>query len=306
MAGTVPAFAPSIVSFVTLVIIVTSTDPIVKQGAARGGWMSQSGTQGTAGARRSARLARLQEMLRQGGPARLDAAAAALGVSSMTLRRDLARPGQPFTLLGGHVVPLGGPSGRSLYALEREQDSHLSAKRQAARQAALLVEDGDTIFVDCGTTMPHFVDALPPGLFLTVLCYALNIATLLSRRAQTQLVLLGGLYHPASATFASDEALASLRRLRINKAFVSAGGVHATRGVTCTNFNEVPVKQVALASAAQSFLVVDASKLGKLKPAYFAPVSAFERIVTSPLDRPEAAAPLARAGVRLDVAGARF
>jgi DeoR family deoxyribose operon repressor len=255
-----------------------------------------------AGARRNARLAKLQEMLRQ-GPARLEAAAAAMGVSSMTLRRDLAKPGQPFTLLGGHVVPLGPPSGRSPYALEREQDSHAAAKRQAARHAAALVEDGDTIFIDCGTTMPHFVEALPPDLSLTVLCYALNIATLLSRRARTQLVLMGGLYHPASATFASDEALATLRRLRINKAFVSAGGVHATRGVTCTNFNEVPVKQVALASASQSFLVVDASKLGKLKPAYFAPVSVFDRVVTSAIDRPEAAMPLTRVGVRLDAAG---
>ncbi|MBC9175820.1 DeoR/GlpR family DNA-binding transcription regulator [Pseudoroseomonas ludipueritiae] len=266
--------------------------------------MSQGGMQGVAGARRSARLTQLGEMLRQGGPARLESAAAALGVSSMTLRRDLAKPGQPFTLLGGHVVPVGGPSGASPYALEREQDSHTAAKRQAARHAAALVEDGDTIFIDCGTTMPHFVEALPAGLSLTVLCYALNIVTLLSRRARTQLVLLGGLYHPASATFASDEALASLRRVRINKAFVSAGGVHATRGVTCTNFNEVPVKQVALASAAQSFLVVDSSKLGKLKPAYFAPVTAFERIVTSALNRTEPAAALARAGARLDAAGA--
>jgi DeoR family deoxyribose operon repressor len=266
--------------------------------------MSQGGTQGAAGARRSARLAQLQDLLRQGGPARLESAATALGVSSMTLRRDLAKPGQPFTLLGGHVVPLGDSTGRNPYALEREQDTHAAAKRQAARHAAGLVEDGDTIFVDCGTTMPHFVEALPPALSLTVLCYALNIAALLSRRARTQLVMLGGLYHPASATFASDEGLASLRRLRINKAFVSAGGVHATQGVTCTNFNEVPVKQVAMASAAQSVLVVDASKLGRLKPAYFAPVSAFERVVTSTLDDPEAAVPLTRAGIRLDAAGA--
>ncbi|MCI0756951.1 DeoR family transcriptional regulator [Teichococcus vastitatis] len=266
--------------------------------------MAEGEPLGASDLRRRSRLAQLQDMLRQGGPTRLGDAAAALGVSSMTLRRDLARTGQPFSLLGGHVVPLGdGPSRRG-YALEREQDSHAAAKRQAARRAASLVEEGDTLFIDCGTTMPHLVEALPPGLFLTVACYALNIAQLLSRRPQTQLVLLGGVFHPASATFASDEALASLRRLRINKAFLSAGGVHATRGVTCTNFNEVPVKQAAIASAAQSVLVVDSSKLGRLKPAFFAPVSAFERIVTSPLERPEAATPLLRAGSRLDTAPA--
>jgi DeoR family deoxyribose operon repressor len=253
----------------------------------------------TASARHGARLGRLQAMVAAEGPVRLEAAAAALGVSSMTLRRDLARPGLGISLLGGHVVPLGAGAG---YALEREAASHRAAKRQAARRAAALVEEGDTLFIDCGTTMPHLAEALPSGIFLTVLCYALNIATLLSRRPRTQLVLLGGLFHPASATFASDEALASLRRIRINKAFLSAGGVDAEAGVTCTNFNEVPVKQAAMAAAAHSILVVDASKLGRLKPAHFAPIGAFDRIVTSPLADPGAAASLRRAGIRVDEA----
>lgn len=253
----------------------------------------------TASARHGARLGRLQAMVAAEGPVRLEAAASALGVSSMTLRRDLARPGLGISLLGGHVVPLGAGAG---YALEREEGSHLAAKRQAARHAAALVDEGDTLFIDCGTTMPHLVEALRPGIFLTVLCYALNIATLLSRRPRTQLILLGGLFHPASATFASDEALASLRRIRINKAFLSAGGVDAEAGVTCTNFNEVPVKQAAMAAAAQSILVVDASKLGRLKPAHFAAAAAFDRIVTSPLADPEAAAPLRRAGITVDEA----
>ncbi|WP_235913925.1 DeoR/GlpR family DNA-binding transcription regulator [Teichococcus coralli] len=239
--------------------------------------------------RRRTRLARLEELLRQHGTTRLDEAAQALGVSSMTLRRDLAVPGQPLALLGGHVVPAGSLGGRGQYVLEREQDSHADAKRQACRHATRQVEDGDTLFVDCGTTLPHFIAALPDGISLTIVCYALNIATLASCRPNTQLVLLGGLFHPASATFASEEALHALRRLRINKAFISAGGVHATGGVTCTNFHEVPVKQVAMAAAAQCFLVVDGSKLGRLRPAYFAPLSAFARILTDAAARPEAA-----------------
>lgn len=266
--------------------------------------MSDGGLQGLASTRRTARLARLEELLRQNGTARLDDAAQALGVSSMTLRRDLARPGQSLTLLGGHVVPVGDLSRRGQYALEREQDTHARGKREAARHAARLVEDGDTLFVDCGTTTPHFVEALPPGITLTLVCYALNIANLASRRPNTQIILLGGLFHAASATFSSDEGLAALRRVRINKAFISAGGVHATRGVTCTNFNEVPVKQVAIGAAAQSFLVVDSSKLGKLRPAYFAPLSAFARILTDAGARPDAMATLTRVGGLLDAAPA--
>lgn len=268
---------------------------------------------GLVSARRSARLARLHDLLRQEGPTRLRAAATALGVSSMTLRRDLTGPGQPFALLGGHVVPLtsefmagdsltGEDAPRPCYVLEREQGTHAEAKRRAARYAAGLVRDGDTIFVDCGTTTPHLAEALPPDASLTVLCYALNVAAILAHRPRTQLIVLGGLFHPASASFASEEALNSLRRLRINTAFISAGGVHATRGVTCTNFHEVAVKQVAMASAAHSVLVVDNSKLGQLRPAFFAPVSAFERVIANPPVPPKAAALLREAGSQLDLA----
>ena len=283
--------------------------------------MSGAEGPGLVSARRSARLAQLHDLLRRGGPTRLREAATALGVSSMTLRRDLAAPGQPFVLLGGHVVPLPGdaPSGEAgdagadgtspggsgrhaRYVLEHEQDTHAEGKRRAARHAASLVREGDTIFIDCGTTTPHLAEALPPHVPLTVLCYALNVAAILSRRRRTQLILLGGLFHPASASFASEEALNTLRRLRINTAFISAGGVHATRGVTCTNFHEVAVKQVAMNSAARSVLVVDSSKFGQLRPAFFAPVAAFERVVANPPVRPRVAALLHEAGSRLDLA----
>ncbi|PZR14613.1 MAG: DeoR family transcriptional regulator [Azospirillum brasilense] len=254
-------------------------------------------------ARRQDRLWRLVGMLRRTGPMRLGDAAAALSVSTMTLRRDLSQPRHGLALLGGHVLLQGGPPGESPYALEREQDSHAAAKRLAGHHAASLVEDGDTLFIDCGTTTPHLVEALAPDLALTVFCYALNIANLLSHRPRTQLLLLGGLFHPASASFASDEVLAGLRRSRIDKAFVSAGGVEAAFGASCAHAHEVPVKQAAIASARRAILVVDDSKLGACKPAGFAPLAAFERIVTNPPREAAAADALRRAGARLDLAG---
>ncbi|WBV45071.1 DeoR/GlpR family DNA-binding transcription regulator [Pseudoroseomonas cervicalis] len=268
--------------------------------------MSVAEKQGLTSQRRDDRLAQLEALLQEMGPARLEEAARRLGVSSMTLRRDLARPGlaesRGLALLGGHVVPSSTGARPGPYALEREQDQHAAAKRQAAAWAARLVRDGDTLFIDCGTTTPHLVESLPEGLALTVVCYALNIATLLARRPNTRLVLLGGLYHPGATTFSSDEGLSSLRRLRLNTAFLSAAGVDAAHGATCVNFNEVPVKQMALASAGQAVLVVDGSKLGQLRPAYFAPLPAFTRIVTDASAPPAQLAALRQAGSTLDVA----
>ena len=108
----------------------------------------------------------------------------------------------------------------------------------------------------------------------------MNIAAAVARMPRAQLFLLGGLYHSASETFLSEAALRGLDGLGIGKAFISAGGVHLRRGVTCSNFNEVAVKRAVLARAERAWLVVDGSKLGQVRTARFADVGQFEAILS--------------------------
>ncbi len=95
-----------------------------------------------------------------------------------------------------------------------------------------------------------------------------------------RLILLGGLYHPSSASFASDEGLELLRKVGINKAFLSAAGVDPERGTSCMHFHEVAAKQTAIAGAVRRYLVVDSSKFGQVKPAFFAASDDFDTVVT--------------------------
>jgi DeoR family deoxyribose operon repressor len=250
------------------------------------------------GAARDLRLAKLSTLIAAQGALPLKDAARLLQVSAMTIRRDLAVPGAPLQCLGAHVV--GSSPAAVNYTLDAERDQHAASKLAACRRAAEYVKAGDSLFIDCGTTMPHFADALPPGIALSVVCYSMNIAAILSRRPNTQLMLLGGLYHASSATFFSDESLEYLKRLGIDKAFISAGGVHPRRGASCSNFNEVPVKQAAIAGAAESILVVDDSKLGQLKPAFFSPLAAFARVVIGGSPTRHSRAQFK--GVKLDIA----
>ena len=234
------------------------------------------------GLARDLRLAKLERLVEARGALPLPDAAQLLAVSAMTVRRDLAMPGAPLACIGAQVMRLPSAAAAiagTRYDLDAERDQHAPNKLLACRRAAELVRAGDSIFIDCGTTMPHLAEALPPGIALDVICYSLNVAAIVSRRPNTQLMLLGGLYHAASATFCCDEALDYLKRLGVDKAFISAGGVHPERGASCSNFNEVPIKKAAIASAAESILVVDESKLGRLKPAFFASARAFSRIV---------------------------
>ena len=79
---------------------------------------------------------------------------------------------------------------------------------------------------------------------------------------------------------ATDTKQALLKDIRVNKAFVSAGGVHPKLGVSCANFSDVGMKQAVIANAAERYLVIDSSKLNKVKAAYFASCSDFTAIIS--------------------------
>lgn len=226
---------------------------------------------------------RLQELLRvlgERGSLHLRDAAALLDVSEMTVRRDVAARSDLITYLGGHLLAADGMNGAARYALGDEEKSHTAAKIAVCARAAELIEDGDTLFIDCGSTTPHLAARIARGVHATVICYSLNVAEILCRQTDVRVILLGGLWHPSSASFSSDEALDLIGKLGINKAFISAAGVDVTRGVSCVQFHEVAVKQAAMARSVEKYLLVDSSKFGQVKPAFFAPVDAFDGIVT--------------------------
>ena len=226
------------------------------------------------------RLDALANALAQRGVLRLREAAALLGVSEMTVRRDVAASSDRFAYLGGHIVSASDIAVSSGYVLDREADSHARAKAAACAAAARLIGDDETIFVDCGTTLIHLAARIPDDVRVTAICYSLNTAEVLSRKPNVTMILIGGVYHPASASFASVDGLEALGRLGINKAFISAGGVDGERGVSCSHFHEVPIKQKAITGATERHLVVDSSKLGKVRPAYFATLDTFDTVIT--------------------------
>jgi DeoR family transcriptional regulator, deoxyribose operon repressor len=207
-------------------------------------------------------------------------AAELLGVSEMTVRRDVANhPGQ-FASLGGHIMAAAEIEGDAPYELRTAADSHAAAKRDACTHAARHIRPDETIFIDCGTTLMHLIDLIPDHYQITAICYALNVADRLTRKPNVTIVMLGGLYHPASASFSGNYDLDVLTSMGINVAFLSAAGVDAERGATCEHFHEAQVKRKVMALARERHLVVDSSKIGKLKRAFFAPLTSFQSMIT--------------------------
>ncbi|POR54784.1 DeoR family transcriptional regulator [Paraburkholderia eburnea] len=229
---------------------------------------------------KSERLCALADAIAQHKVVHLRDAAALLGVSEMTVRRDIAASPDQFTYLRGYIVSATDVQNGAGYSLEQEKDHFAQAKAEASAIAAKLIADNDTLFVDCGTTLTTLARLIRADLHVTVVCYSLNVAEILRRKPNVRMILLGGLYVSASDSFSADETLDILRRMGINKAFISAGGVDETRGVTCWNFHEVAIKQAAMQSAVERHLVIDSSKFGVVKAARFSQIGEFDSIIT--------------------------
>ena len=194
--------------------------------------------------------------------------AALLGVSEMTVRRDIATRADLIAYLGGHLLPAGGLVNGNVaqYALSDEEQSHTAAKIAICQRAAALIEDGDTVFIDCGSTTLHLAARIPQGIRATVICYPERCQYSLQNNDLR--VILPEDFGTLFGQFQQRRIVGPARRLGINKAFISAAGVDLLRGASCVQFHEAPVKQAAMARSVQKVLLVDASKFGRSSPRF--------------------------------------
>ena len=160
---------------------------------------------------RQSRIDALQDIIARANSTTIKDLAEQLHVSAMTIRRDmevLEGAGLVRTYRGGVIVAQrhgrGGPSG---YSLTSAETAHVQEKRAIAALAATLIEEGDVVFLDAGSTVELMLEHVDPLLEMTVLCYSLNVLNLIADRKNTRVVFSGGVYHPDSQNFESPEGL---------------------------------------------------------------------------------------------------
>ena len=205
------------------------------------------------------RVQRRQEILHavRGGTAHVGELAVAFGVSEMTVRRDLRaleREGKLTRVHGGAVVS-AEPSFAEV-VVER-----LDAKDRIGAAAAALVEDGQTIMLDIGTTTLQLARHLR-GREVTVITSNLAAYEELLPESSVELVLLGGIVRRNYRSLVGVLAEDALRQLRADVAFLGASGVEEDLAVVDTTMVEVPIKRAMMAAAARTVLLADSAKFG--------------------------------------------
>ena len=185
-----------------------------------------------------------------------------LGVSMMTIRRDLDRLEQMAVLRrvrGGAVAYQG-----ELWETPGEPEVHSGRDKQAIGWAAArLIEDGDHVLLDSGTTTPHIARNLNYRNDVVAVTHALPVADELVQLPKVTAVLIGGrLLHKGRHTY-GPEVLRRLGRLSVDKCFLSAAGYSAEGGACGLDPHEVELKQAMMNAARQVILVADSTKWGR-------------------------------------------
>ena len=200
-----------------------------------------------------------------------------LGVSEMTIRRDLKH------LRGdGTSVPGDAPSSASHSEYNRLDELQKSneQKTRIGKFAAGLISPADVIIIDTGSTTARILPYIPADYPLTVLCFNANILDGIRHYNNINLLFCGGHYHRKTEMFESPEGLQFIKGIRANKVFLSAAGVHRSLGITCANSYEVATKQAIIQSSQERILLADSGKFDAVRSAYFGDLSEISTIVT--------------------------
>ncbi|MFN8080398.1 MAG: DeoR/GlpR family DNA-binding transcription regulator [Kineosporiaceae bacterium] len=238
--------------------------------------------------RQQQRWSRLLEMLAETGQLGIEDTAAALGVSSATVRRDFDQIAEQQLA----VRTRGGLTATSVsYDLPLRYKSARAAeeKQRIAAAAAAMVAPGSVVGLNGGTTTTEVARALAmrvdfertAGTYgLTIVTNALNIASELVLRPHIQVVLTGGTARPQSYELVGPVAETMLAGVALDVAILGADGLHTDHGVSTSHEGEAKVNQIMAGRATRVLVVANGAKLGQRAFSRICPITDVDTVVT--------------------------
>ncbi|WP_254694869.1 DeoR/GlpR family DNA-binding transcription regulator [Antarctobacter heliothermus] len=184
-----------------------------------------------------------------------------LSVSRETVRRDLLdleKTGQVNRVHGGAVLP----EPRTEEPFRQRMTVQLRAKSEIARKAAGLIQPGQTILVDAGTTTAIFARELAKLSGVSVITNSLDVATTLQGAGKEVLLLGGRMLADVPATV-GELTLSEIRRFSVDLCFSAPVAVHPVKGAFFYDLQEAEIAIAMASQSSRSIILADQSKLGE-------------------------------------------
>jgi DeoR family transcriptional regulator of aga operon len=231
------------------------------------------------------RRTEILQIVRREGRARVTDLANRFNMSPVTVRSDLNQLHQRGLVLrshGGAVLP---DTVQRESPIHERLKAHSEEKRRIGAMAATLINDGETIILDSGTTTLEIARQIKNKRGLQIITNGVNIAAELLDARGVQTFIVGGTVRGDSASIIGRSTEDMLEQFRADKLFLGGAGCDPEFGVSGTNLEETMVNRAMLRISREIILVADASKFSIRSMSRIAPFSGIDSIAHLGLDR---------------------
>ncbi|MHA1189110.1 MAG: DeoR/GlpR family DNA-binding transcription regulator [Alphaproteobacteria bacterium] len=271
--------------------------PVIADASPTANSSSRLQTRSQTGSRASSRgTFRAQEILHEvkiaGGAARIQFLAGRLGVSEETIRRNvksLEADGKLRKVHGGVHLD----ENQIEQPFRQRMDDNPGAKRRIAAKVAEMIRDGDSLFLDIGSTTAFIALALRRHRDLFVVTNSVGVANNLAARNNNRVFMAGGELRGHDAGAFGVEAVSFVRRFSVRYAVLSVGAIDAKDGFMLHNMQEAELTRAILDQAQIRVVAADSAKFARRAPIVVAEPALFDVLVTEAAPPPDVAQMLA-------------
>ncbi|MDK4714305.1 DeoR/GlpR family DNA-binding transcription regulator [Rhizobium sp. CNPSo 4039] len=248
----------------------------------------------------SQRKTLILDRLRRDGQVIAKALADELDLSEDTIRRDLREMAAEKLLKRVHGGAL--PLSPELPDFTARQTVSSDEKRRLGAYAANMIQPGQTVFLDGGTTNAEIARQLPKDLPVTIVTHSPTIAGELEHHAAAEVILIGGKLYKHSMVVTGAAAMAAIATIRADIFFLGVTAIHPARGFSTGDFEEAAIKRHIAQCSAETYVLATAEKLDAASPCQILPITGVSGVIVPSDIREESLAPYQDAGVPIFLA----
>lgn len=227
---------------------------------------------------RSFRIKQMEQYIMEHDLVSMEELRGVFGISMNTVRLDvteLVNKGVIRKVYGGVSSNQKG----NLVPFEERQSRNIQGKISVGREAAKLVNDGDIIYIDSGTTTMYVIDYLGDSSNVTVLTNNLNAINRAVALPGINVISLPGTLERKTNSFVSADTVRTLEKYNIKKAFMASSGISESGMVTNASPLEYEVKKAAIENSDEVYLLIDSSKFGKSAMLTYANITGMSKVI---------------------------
>ena len=221
-------------------------------------------------------------MLHTKGRVAVDQLVETFGVSEVSIRKDLAVLEERKLLVrvkGGAII-LHQSDDFDDMSISRKQQLHAREKQLIGRYAATLINSGETVIIDSGTTTMEIAKNLDSLNSLTVITNALDIAITLNNYNRFTVIVLGGTMRAVSHSTVGMVSEYALKNMFCDKLFLGVDSISIKDGLSTPSLEEASLNQAMIGAAKEVIAVFDSSKFGRRTFAHIASLDKINCIIT--------------------------